>query len=143
MFQVIKYHLSTPGAEKQPIPWLDRLVAHFGVGVLLTVLAFPVAILLSSLGKPVGMIPACAAIMASGFYACIEVYEVWGKRPSRALLWDCVLDWVGVSHGCLVVYAVSQGFWKLALCVVLSGTIVAYAGFKTRLKNHTGSTGLA
>lgn len=105
-----------PDAHSSPYVWLAALGGHLSIGVALW-LAF------AWLG-PWWAVAGAAALY--GVWEAISAYR-WGL-----LLFDSILDAVGVTFGALTAAALWQQSWPQAAVCCACALIIAYAGYDAR-----------
>lgn len=123
MIRLLRQLFETPGAETDPADWATRFCAHQGLA------AACVLILLA-----IWHVAVAAAVLLAG-YAIWEAaqYRTAATR-SRALLADCVLDWVAWT--CMtasVCWAVQGALMVAAICMVASA-IILITGIQRRAR---------
>lgn len=126
LHQIIMDLLRNPGSENEPEPWLTRLMAHKAVGTYL----FCVAMVFTFAD------PFWAALAASLVYALVETAE-WALaagRRSWALLWDCILDWSGVTSNIAIIWAAWENDLFIMLAFMVVGLGIAQAGVMKRAR---------
>lgn len=130
MIELVEELMTTPGAEDEPEPWLTRLISHFGLGIIVMVLVQQLVLLLT--WGHVSNIGFSVVLVGCG-YAMIEAKQ-WAMSPfkSSALAWDCVLDWVGVMCGPLMIWAALHGDNRLMVSTALTVLTIGMAGVARR-----------
>lgn len=105
-----------PDAQSDAHYWLSVLGGHLSIGAALW-LAF------AWLG------PWWAVAAAAAGYAC---WEVWSARRWGLLLFDSLLDTVGVTFGALTAAGLWLHSWPLAALCCVCAFVIGFAGYSTR-----------
>lgn len=144
MWKIIRDLTASPGAEKNPSAWLTRLYAHIGVGTPLYIVWISICwVILAKFSITVTQSAGVAFGLASLTYALVEAYELYlvgSVRRNKALYWDSVLDWVGVTNGAAMAYFLWLQNWQACLALVASALIIAEIGVRVRQRVITTST---
>lgn len=112
MIRLLHYLLRTPGAERDPEAWATRYFAHQGLAAacaLILLAIWPIAV--------------AAGVLLAGYALWEAVQYRTARTRSRALLADCVLDWVAWT--CMVAsvcWAVQEAPLAAAACMTASAT---------------------
>lgn len=70
-----------------------------------------------------------AVFSASMLYAA---FEAWQARQWSPLIWDSVLDWVGVTFGAMAGAFLWSHDWPGAAWCIASCLVIGFAGYETR-----------
>lgn len=105
-----------PDSHRDPYVWTAVLGGHLAIGVALWIACM--------WGHPWA-----AVLAASLLYAA---WESWSAAKWGLLLWDSLLDWVGVTFGAFTACGLWLQSWPLAAVCGASALIIGIAGYRTR-----------
>lgn len=105
-----------PDAHRDPYVWIAALGGHLAIGVALWIACM--------WGSPVA-----AVVAASLLYAA---WEVWSASKWGLLLFDSILDFVGVTFGAVTALGLWQRSWPLAAVCCACALAIGFAGYRKR-----------
>ena len=113
MIRLLRALFASPDAERDPMEWATRFMAHLGLGCV-------VWLILAELAGPAG-----ACLICGGAYAAFEAAQWQG---GRRMAFDGLLDFVAFAFALTGLFAVAHQQGQAGMACGLAALAVVWAG---------------